>query len=50
MTNATSSLVALSLSITVMLCLHQMQLRQERTVLDTENYLDTHLIRHLQMR
>ena len=45
-----ATLVALSLSITVMLCLHQMQLRQERTVLDTENYLDTHLIRHLQMR
>jgi len=49
-TSFNATLVALSLSITVMLCLHQMQLRQERTVLDTENYLDTHLIRHLQMR
>ena len=49
-TSFKSTLVALSLSIVVMLCLHQMQLRQERTVLDTENYLDTHLIRHLQMQ
>jgi biopolymer transport protein ExbB/TolQ len=49
-TSFNSTLVALSLSIVVMLCLHQMQLRQERTVLDTENYLDSHLIRHLQMR
>ncbi len=44
-----ATLVALSLSIVIMLCLHQMQQRQERVVLDTENYLDTHLIRHLQM-
>ena len=49
-TSFNSTLVALSLSIVVMLCLHQMQLRQERAVLDTENYLDSHLIRHLQMR
>jgi biopolymer transport protein ExbB/TolQ len=49
-TSFNSTLVALSLSIVVMLCLHQMQLRQERAVLDTEIYLDTHLIRHLQMR
>jgi biopolymer transport protein ExbB/TolQ len=48
-TSFNSTLVALSLSIVVMLCLHQMQQRQERVVLDTENYLDTHLIRHLQM-
>jgi biopolymer transport protein ExbB/TolQ len=48
-TSFNSTLVALSLSIVVMLFLHQMQLRQERAVLDTENYLDTHLIRHLQM-
>ena len=27
---------------------HQLQLRQERLVLDTEAYVDTHLIRHLQ--
>jgi biopolymer transport protein ExbB/TolQ len=48
-TSFNATLVALSLSIVVMLCLHQMQLRQERTVLDTEYYLDSHLIRHLQM-
>jgi len=45
-----ATLVALSLSIFVMLCLHQMQLRQERAVLDTSDYLDAHLIRHLQVR
>jgi len=31
-----------------MFLLHQLQLRQERLVLDTEAYVDTHLVRHLQ--
>ena len=31
-----------------MFLLHQLQLRQERLVLDTEAYVDTYLIRHLQ--
>ena len=40
--------VALLISIILMFLLHQLQLRQERLVLDTEAYVDTHLIRHLQ--
>lgn len=45
-----ATLVALSLSILVMLVLHQLQLRQERMVLDTEDYLDTHVVRHMLAR
>lgn len=45
-----ATLVALSLSILVMLMLHQLQLRQERMVLDTEDYLDTHVVRHMLAR
>ena len=45
-----ATLVALSLSILVMLVLHQLQLRQERMVLDTEDYLDTHVVRHMLSR
>lgn len=45
-----ATLVALSLSIMVMLVLHQLQLRQERMVLDTEDYLDTHVVRHMLAR
>jgi biopolymer transport protein ExbB/TolQ len=45
-----STLVALALSILVMLMLHQIQLRQERIVLDTEDYLDTHVVRQMLVR
>lgn len=43
-----STLIALLLSIFLMFVLHQLQLSQERLVLDTENYLDDKLIRHMQ--
>jgi biopolymer transport protein ExbB/TolQ len=45
-----STLVALLISIVLMFLLHQLQLAQERLVLDTEGYLDRRLIRHLQVR
>ena len=43
-----STFVALLISIGLMFLVHQLQLRQERLVLDTESYLDRKLIRHLQ--
>lgn len=43
-----STFVALLISIVVMFLLHQLQLAQERLVLDTEEYCDNRLIRHLQ--
>jgi len=45
-----STLVALSLSILVMFLLHQIQLRQERAVLDTEEFLDQHVVRQMLVR
>lgn len=45
-----STLIALSLSILVMFVLHQLQLVQERMVLDTEAFVDERLLRHLQVR
>jgi len=45
-----ATLIALSLSILVMFVLHQLQLVQERMVLDTEAYVDDRLLRHLQVR
>jgi len=45
-----STLVALSLCIVVMFFLHQLQLSQDRLVLDTKSYIDEHLIRHLRER
>lgn len=45
-----STLIALALSIVVMFFLHQLQLWQERLVLDTENYVDERLLRHLHVR
>ena len=45
-----STLVALALSILIMFMLHQIQLRQERAVLDTEEYLDQHVIRQMLVR
>lgn len=43
-----STFVALLISIVIMFLLHQLQLAQERIVLDTENYADNRLIQHLQ--
>lgn len=43
-----STFVALLISIVVMFLMHQLQLAQERIVLDTQNYSDQHLIQHLQ--
>lgn len=42
-----STFVALLISIVVMFLMHQLQLAQERLVLDAEEYCDTRLIRHL---
>lgn len=44
-----STFIALLISIVLMFVLHQLQLQQERLVLDTETYLDHHLIQHLQV-
>ncbi len=44
-----STFVALLISILLMFLLHQLQLNQERLVLETETYLDRNLIRHLQV-
>jgi len=49
-TSFNSTLVALSLSILVMLVLHQVQLRQERLGLDVEEYIDTNVVQNLQVR
>lgn len=43
-----STLIALLISIVLMFLLHQLQLFQERFVLDTQNYCEQRLIRHLQ--
>jgi biopolymer transport protein ExbB/TolQ len=43
-----STFVALLISIIVMFLLHQLQLNQERLVLDTEEYCDNRLIQNLQ--
>ena len=42
-----STLIALVLSIILMFMLHQLQLLQERYVLDTETYCEDQLTRHL---
>ena len=44
-----STFIALLISIVLMFLLHQLQLQQERLVLDTDTYLDQHLIQHLQV-
>jgi biopolymer transport protein ExbB/TolQ len=44
-----STLIALLISIVLMFLVHQLQLQQERLVLDTETYLDVHLIQHLRV-
>ncbi len=43
-----STFVALLLSLLLMFVLHQLQLSQERQVLDTESYVDRHLLANLQ--
>ena len=45
-----STLIALLLSIILMLIVHQIQLQQQRLVLDAEHYADEHLIRHLRVQ
>ncbi|MFV0477913.1 MAG: MotA/TolQ/ExbB proton channel family protein [Parahaliea sp.] len=42
-----STFVALVLSIIIMFCLHQLQLSQERLVLNSQRYADRKLLRHL---
>jgi len=44
-----STFVALLISIVLMFILHQIQLQQERLILDSELYVDQHLIQHLQV-
>ena len=45
-----STLVALGLSILVMFMLHQIQLRQERAVMDAERFLDENVVRKMLVR
>ena len=45
-----STLIALILSILIMFLMHQLQLLQERLVLDTQQYCDVNLLQHLQVR
>jgi hypothetical protein len=45
-----STFVALIVSIGLMFVVHELQLRQERLVLDTESYVDDALISNLQSR
>ena len=45
-----STFFALMLSLLLMFLLHNLQLAQERLVLDSETYLDQRLLRHLQVR
>jgi biopolymer transport protein ExbB/TolQ len=44
-----STLIALLLGLVLMFLIHQLQLHQERLVLDTETYVDEHLIQHLRV-
>jgi biopolymer transport protein ExbB/TolQ len=43
-----STFIALLISIVLMFLLHQLQLQQERLVLDTSGYIDDRLVQHLQ--
>jgi biopolymer transport protein ExbB/TolQ len=45
-----STLIALLIGIVLMFVMHQLQLMQERLVLDTHAYCDERLIRHMQVR
>lgn len=44
-----STLIALCISIVLMFIVHQLQLLQERYILDAQNYCNDNLIRHLQV-
>jgi len=44
-----STFVALVVSILLMFLLHQLQLQQDRLVLDCQNYCDERMVRHLQV-
>ncbi|MAV32726.1 MAG: hypothetical protein CMQ02_04765 [Gammaproteobacteria bacterium] len=44
-----STFVALVVSILLMFVLHQLQLVQDRLVLDTQKYCDEHMIKHMQV-
>jgi len=44
-----STFIALVVSILIMFLLYQLQLMQDRLVLDTQNYCDNNLMRHLQV-
>jgi biopolymer transport protein ExbB/TolQ len=45
-----STFIALVISIVLMFFMHQLQLLQERLVLDVQSYCDQRLLRHLQVR
>jgi biopolymer transport protein ExbB/TolQ len=45
-----STFTALVISIVIMFLMHQLQLIQERLVLDAQTYCDQRLLRHLQVR
>ena len=45
-----STLIALLISVVLMFLMHQLQLMQERLVLDAETYCDEHPIRHLYVK
>jgi biopolymer transport protein ExbB/TolQ len=44
-----STFVALLLSLVLMLLVHQLQLLQERLVIESQDYAETHLIRHMEV-
>ena len=45
-----STFIALVISLFIMFLIHQLQLLQERLVLDTQTYCDVNLVRHLAIR
>jgi biopolymer transport protein ExbB/TolQ len=45
-----STFIALVISLFIMFIMHQLQLMQERLVLDTQSYCDINLMRHLALR
>jgi len=45
-----STFIALVISLFIMFIMHQLQLMQERLVLDTQSYCDVNLLRHMAMR
>jgi len=45
-----STLIALLISIVIMFLTHQLQLLQDRLVLETQNYCDVNLLQHMQVR